>query len=420
MGSNLFSPFKEIPSLSHSHSVIRHQRLRTALSMSFFLLILGSMTAFEVVDCHPQTGKSVNTTFCASIIGGAGDNQITVDKDQTISGPFFGDGVIGNGGNDVNINNGTTVAGGSGTGRNGDIEGDVATGNGGDDVIVNNGIVASDMDGDTALGNGGNDVLINNGSTGDDMDGDNAGKNGGDDLIINNGVVGGDIQADDNEDVDGSHGGNDIIVINGTVEGYVDGDAGVKTGGDDLVILQNGANGGSDHDLYITGNDGNDTLVFNFTVPDKATFDDLSKRIADANPSHGSLTYNGQSFEWENFEHLENQVLVAGNIVANAFIHTEKVFAATFGTDKGTATIYCTWGSITVMGTDRQVKSEYLFTVTADQVTHAIRQAKANKSEVQVAVADGQSLWVQPSGEFTMNDSYARYLFTFWGHVCGG
>ncbi len=229
----------------------------------------------------------------------------------------------------------------------------MATGSGGNDVIVNNGTVAGDMDGDTALANGGNDMLINNGTVGDDMDGDNARRNGGDDLIINNGTVGGDIQADDNEDVDGSVGGNDTIVINGTVEGSVDGDAGVKKGGDDLVILQNGANGGADHTLYINGNDGDDTLAFNFFVSDQTEIDALKKEITAANPAKGSLTFNGQTFEWENFEHLDNAVAIQGMTqgMTDAFVVASdtQTRAAIYLTS---ASVYCAGGSLTAVGLD--------------------------------------------------------------------
>jgi hypothetical protein len=88
--------------------------LRSLLITAFCLIILGSMTAFVVADCRPQAGKPANQTLCSSILGGAGDQQITVEKDQTVTGAFFGDGVIGNGGSDTLINNGMTISSGGG------------------------------------------------------------------------------------------------------------------------------------------------------------------------------------------------------------------------------------------------------------------------------------------------------------------
>jgi len=396
-----------------------HKVLRSIFLLLLGVSALGSVTAFMVEDCRPQSGKPINQTNCTSIIGGAGNNQITVEKGMTINGPFFGDGVVGNGGDDTIINNGTTVSTGEVTGENGDIEGDVATGNGGNDVIVNNGTVGGDMDGDTVLGNGGNDTLINNGSVADDMDGDNASHNGGDDLIINNGTVGGDIEADDNTTAKNSRGGNDIIIVNGTVEGSVFGDFGVAIGGDDTVVLQNGANGGSDHDMYIDGNDGNDVLIFNFTVKDQSTLDALASQIGSANSSSGSLSFNGQTFTWKNFERLQNQLVLDGQTSANVFAHDEQVVASSHSTDKPTAAVVCMTHSVRVVSSDAQGHSQYLFSVKGEKVASAIKQAAANKMQVQLGAQDGQSLWALPSGELYLQDDTGHYDLTFTGNGCG-
>ncbi len=395
-----------------------HKLLRSLFILMLSIAALGSVTAFVVVDCRPQSGKPTNQTLCTGIIGGAGNNTITVEKGMSIKGPFFGDAVIGNGGDDTIINNGTTVSSGGGTGENGDIEGDVATGNGGNDMIVNNGTVAGDIDGDTAFGNGGNDTLINNGIVGDDIDGDNASHNGGDDLIINNGTVGGDIEADDNTTAANSRGGNDMIIINGTVEGSIFGDFGVAIGGDDTVILQNGANGGSDHDMYIDGNDGNDTLVFNFTVNDRAALASLTTQIASANPADGSLTFNKQTFTWKNFENLQNQLTLAGQISANVFANNEQVFASAQATGRTNASVYCMTHTVSVISSDAQGHSEYLFSVKAEKIASASKQATASKAEVELGTKDGQSLWALPSGELRMNNSATGYHFTFSGTDC--
>ncbi len=392
---------------------------RSLLLTLLGITALGSVTAFVVVDCRPQAGKPANQSFCTGVIGGAGSNKIVVEQDTTVSGPFFGDGVIGNGGDDIIINNGTTLSNGGGTGENGDIEGDVATGNGGNDVIVNNGTVAGDIDGDSALGSGGNDILINNGTVGDDIDGDNVRLSGGDDLIINNGTVGGDIEADDNTTAENSRGGDDVIVVNGTIEGSVFGDFGVAIGGDDTVILQNGANGGSDHEMYLDGNDGNDVLIFNFMVNDQTALDALASQISNANPASGSLTFNGQTFTWKNFEHLHNQLLLAGQSSAKVYAHDEQVFASSRSTGSADAAVYCMTHSLSVVGSDAQGNSSYLFSVKGEKIASALEQAAANKIQVQLGSQDGQSLWALPSGELYLQDDSGRYDFTFSGKGCG-
>lgn len=397
-------------SLSHK----THRLLRSLLILVLGFTALGSVTAFVVTDCRPKPG--MNHTVCSSIIGGTGNNTLTADKDTTIEGPFFGDGVVGNGGDDVIINNGTTVAIGDSTGTNGDIEGDVATGSGGNDVITNNGTVAGDIDGDTAFLNGGNDILFNNGSVDDDMDGDNAKFNGGDDLIINNGSVGGDIEADDNTSAPKSTGGNDVIVINGTVEGSVFADFGVAVGGNDTVILQNGANGGTDHTLAMDGNDGDDTLVFNFVMPDQQAMDTLAAQIKAANPDNDSLTFNGQTFTWKHFDHLENALTLAGS-TSPTVINSDRTTAIIAGNQ---AAVYCLANRLNAIGSDAQGQSEYLFSVKTEKVTSALQQAAANKIDVELGTVNVQSLWAKPNGELWMNDSNKRYDFTFSGTACGG
>jgi hypothetical protein len=391
-----------------------HPLLRSLLILVLGFTALGSVTAFVVTDCRPK--PDMNHTVCSGIIGGAGNNTLTADKGASIEGPFFGDGVVGNGGDDVIINNGKTVAIGDSTGTNGDIEGDVATGSGGNDVITNNGTVAGDIDGDTSFMNGGNDVLINSGSVDDDMDGDNAKFNGGDDLIINNGSVGGDIEADDNTSAPKSTGGNDIIVINGSVEGSVLGDFGVAVGGSDTVILQNGADGGSDHELYIDGNDGDDTLVFNFVVSDQQSLDVLATQIKAANPDNDSLTFNGQTFTWKHFDHLENALTLAGS-TSPTVINSDHTSAINEGNQ---AAVYCLANQLRAIGSDAQGQAEYLFSVKAEKVTSALQQAAANKIDVELGTVNGQSLWAKPNGKLWMNDSNKRYDFTFSGTACGG
>lgn len=395
-----------------------HRILRFAFILVLTSALLIPVLGFVAADCRPSTEGSSDRTLCTSIIGGAGDNTLKVEADTVITGAVFGDGIVGGkAGNDTIINYGTTVATSNTTGTNGDIEGDViALGSGGDDVLVNNGTVGGDMDGDTALnGDGGSDTIINNGVVDDDIDGDNASGNGGDDLIINNGTVGGDIQGDDNNDEQGSIGGNDTIVINGVVEGKVDGDAGVQTGGDDVVILQNGANGGSDNTLYIYGQGGNDTLVFNFMVADQADFDVLVERITNANPLRGSLEYNGQTFTWEGFERVDSLLIFLGTFTLPALIISETTRGLLYQTADMSAAVYCmTGGDISVLG----LNNEFLYRVKADQLTSAFAEAAKSDEIVAVASSEGYTLSATPDGKLHLVNVNGLYQYAFDGNAC--
>lgn len=400
-----------------------HRIARFTLTALVAGTLLFPLLGFVAADCRPDTEGSTDRTLCTSIIGGAGDNTLTIEADTVVTGAVFGDGIVGGkAGSDTIINNGTTVASSDTTGTNGDIEGDViALGNGGDDVLVNNGTVGGDMDGDTALnGDGGNDTIINNGAMDDDIDGDNASGNGGDDLIINNGTVGGDIQGDDNNDEQGSVGGNDTIVINGVVEGKVDGDAGVQTGGDDVVILQDDANGGSDNTLYIYGQGGNDTLVFNFMVADQPTIDTLSEQIANANPLRGSLDYNGQTFTWEGFEQVSNQLMLLNSFAYSITKVDDQTRALFYSGGGPTAAFYCIAGDMAVMGSDLEFNSEFLFRVKADALASAIHQVETSTEFINVKIveANKQELWVEASGDIHLWDVAQRYNFGLFGNPC--
>jgi hypothetical protein len=293
------------------------------------------------------------------VFGDAGNNEITILEGVTVawvegngrrdngsSGNQSGDNLIVNhgavtwwiagdnvadtsGGNDTIINHGTAggivgdligsvnpFSGGDDTITNhgtvnGDIHGDwlvadpyfpdapVET-SGGDNIITNNGLVTGSIFGSTMYeGTPGNNTIINHGTVQGDIYGNHilAGDpqntilgTGGNNTITNNGSVGGSIYGE---------GGNDQITIAGTVGGLVDaGD------GDDHVTLQDGANGGDDNHLFIDGGAGTNTLTFAFEAPDQATYDQWTAAINSADPAAGSITLNGQTFEWVNFSQL--------------------------------------------------------------------------------------------------------------------
>ncbi|MEZ4669256.1 MAG: hypothetical protein R3E39_15225 [Anaerolineae bacterium] len=382
----------------------------------------------DTIICSGDDPNGVNGDLPLPLPGGA--DTILVETDATVQNAIIGDGIAsGLGGADTIINNGTTIATGNSTGNNGDIEGDfVVDGDGGNDVITNNGTVAGDMDGDTVDdfnndgngGNGGDDILINNGQVGDDMDGDNTAHNGGSDIFINNGIVNGDIEGDDNINAPGSTGGNDRITINGVVNGSVLADAGVEIEGDDVVILQNGAQGGADNNLILDGNGGTDQLVFNFSVPDQMAYDALTAQISGANPVGGSLSFNGQIFSWQNFEQIVNTSWIL-TVEHNAvIINASELMAIIPASGIGATTaMYCTTTGLAVIGLDDENRSQFLYHVAFTELQAILNQAASTNSSQLIMEQDGQSLLALPSGELQLTDAGGRYDASLWGDLCG-
>jgi len=353
-----------------------------------------------------------------------GNDVIVVEQGAVVRNAIFGDGLaFGRGGDDRITNHGTILAQGTRTGTNGDIEGDVvADGDGGDDVITNNGLVTGDIDGDSADdlnndgsgGDGGHDVIINHGTVEDDLDGDNAAHDGGDDLIINHGTVGGDIQGDDNLGAAGSRGGADLIIINGTVAGSVYADYGVEDGGDDLVIIQNGAHGGDDAALYLDGGDGIDRLLFNLLVPDAAQLAAFTAQLAAADPARGQFTFNGQTFTWTNFEVIEPALVLA--LPAVVTTSASRGWSARLNRSESWQTaVYCTTTRLVVIGLDEANRAQHLFTIAAADLQAAL----AARPTAPIAQRDGQALSVSLAGEVVVNDSAGRYELRFEAALCG-
>jgi hypothetical protein len=183
----------------------------------------------------------------------------------------------GNGGNDTLIINGDV---------NSCVDGDNVDGNGGNDRIVINGHVGCEVNGDYVDGDGGNDQIVINGEVDHEVSGDYSGLDGGDDTITINGSVGGDVYGDNAL----GDGGSDTIIINGSVAGDVYGDDG-GPGGDDRVVI------GADAEIggTIYGDNGYDVLEFTSVL--QSVLDGL-------NPGGGSLTINGHTYRWVDFEQL--------------------------------------------------------------------------------------------------------------------
>jgi hypothetical protein len=240
-------------------------------------------------DCDGTSGD--DTVVCSSDPGSPdeyvgldlGDDTYIQDEGVTseyVGGDSLDDGTeaTGNGGNDTLVINGDV---------NSCVDGDNVTGNGGNDRIVVNGSVGCEVNGDYVGGDGGNDHITINGTVAHDVSGDYSDGNGGDDTIVVNGYVGGDVYGDSSL----GDGGSDTFIINGTVAGEVYGDDLGAPGGDDYFII--GADAVIGGGLY--GDDGYDTLEFTSVL--QSILDGL-------NPSGGSLTFNGHTYTWHDFEQL--------------------------------------------------------------------------------------------------------------------
>ncbi|MEO1668420.1 MAG: polymer-forming cytoskeletal protein, partial [Chloroflexota bacterium] len=208
----------------------------------------------------------------------------------------YNQGTGGNGGNeDLTIESGSTVIMRTTSGPISEIN--INTANG-DDTITIESSVSTNGGGDFRPGNG-NDVLLAEGDFTRGISGQSDPNNefveqgGGMDTVTVNGEVTGDVNTRDDIDIvtigsDGTVGGNittdgDTVTVNGTVTG------GISTGGgNDMVTLNQGASVG-------------------------ATID------GDVDSKGGTITIQGETFTWANFDTLENNMSVIPSQLANDF-----------------------------------------------------------------------------------------------------
>jgi hypothetical protein len=351
------------------------------------------------------TAVSGGTLFGAPETG----NDIIVN-DGTVLGPIVGDaGTSAGGGDDVIVNNGSS----------GDIEGDTSSGAGsGDDIIVNNG-TANNVSGDTGFGVGtGNDTIINNGTAagvfGDSADGGSSGN----DTITNNGVIQSDIFAD------GSGGfadGNDTVTNNGYIVGSIYGDGGLTIGTGSDTITNNGTVtniGGAGGNDTITNNgivngdilagDGNDTVIiqggvavvgdsinggndydvltFNLSSTNPAELEAAAAVIAAANPAGGTITINGITYTWLNFEEL-TQIL---NIVRlNGLADPLALFCAVTG-------------GIDIYNVVGQQGFISLY-VSPQQISNGVAHALSTGTDILIGSSSTAQVYALSSGELRVN-----------------
>jgi hypothetical protein len=257
--------------------------------------------------------------------------------------------------------------------------------------------------------------------------GDNSGQThitavGGNDNITVNGTVAHDIQGEV---------GNDTITVGGTVGGTIDGGL-----GNDSVILKDGANGGADNNLVVKGSEGNDTLTFAFTITSEADYNALASIIA-ANTPGGSISINGQTITWANFEQLVNALIANFGVGSQVTFKDNRINQDDAG---ASALPYCTGSGVQVWGVNPATAQGFeAFTVSNEQIQAALAEAHTGNTNVEIATTSTQLIDVQtgnstpiagialaatPDGKLVITapdigDASKTYQFSFDAGVCG-
>ena len=204
-----------------------------------------------------------------------------------------------------------------------------ATGTDGDDIIICSGTssglrgragndmitITGTLTGTVTGGANDDTITVDGTMTGTVYGDDTVTDQNGSDTIIINGTVNGAVIGDTK--ISSTAQGDDVIIINGTITAYVIGDSisthPTITGGNDTFILRDGAHGGPDNSLTMSGgsgyNSGYDILIFQFTVNSEVDDLALSGLIAAANPNRGSIVFRGQTFFWSRFDELVNDLI---------------------------------------------------------------------------------------------------------------
>jgi hypothetical protein len=315
-------------------------RMRRILGLPVFicLLVLASLLHSAVADCQVNgvigaNGTSVDDTIVCDnnpaapinlhVAGGTGGNDtITIDSNNQLG--ITGDGTVSGmgllsapvAGSDTITINGITAAtvygdflntnvnGASDTitinGRVAEIQGDVTTGSviQGADTIIVNGTVTTRVSGDVHAFPSAGDIVI-----------------GGNDSITINGTVGAGGVIGDNFGAAGTRiGGGDTITINGTatVNGGITGETNATVGGNDRVTVAVGAT--------ITGtiSGGNvagdfDILTLTGSTADAAGYTQVLA-FTGCNPCSGTVTIDGKTYTFTNFEQLVNLLTFTGTL----------------------------------------------------------------------------------------------------------
>ena len=287
-------------------------------------------------------------------------------------------------------------------------------GGGGSDSITVDGTLTGNVSGGT-----GADTITVDGTVNGNVFGDiNGTDNAASDTIIINGHVTGSVVGDSGNGSATGVGGDDTIIINGQVDYQVQADFwpatnGAAIGGNDTVILRDGANGGADNQLFINAFGGTDTLIFQFTVNSRADYQAVSALIASANPTFDSLVINGQTFTWQYFENLVNELIRnygLGSTIVIRVPATDPPDGRVNWHERGFApvAIYCRGGKVEVYNADGQL----VFAVSADAIQAAF--AASTDTNQRVDGAAGFSLWtLNQTFELQVHAEDGGYYYIF-------
>jgi len=199
--------------------------------------------------------------------GTVNGDDITVPAGATVSNTGTNDTIVTNGGGDtITINGGSVTSGGKA----------IRAGSGSDTITINSGTVTADSH--AIEGQGGNDTIIVNGGNITSTTGRAIrGLGGNDTITLNGGTITGVTTAIN------ANAGDDIVTIGGNVvvNGIID-----------------GGNGGSN----------NDALVFTMAVPE-SQLNALQTALLAKNPANDSITINGLTYTWSNFEGIQADLI---------------------------------------------------------------------------------------------------------------
>jgi hypothetical protein len=367
-------------------------RMLRIFSLIILILLLAMTSTQAFADC-PEVNPSYYVCS-GTVVNSDFPNTYNDDTIIIVEGTIAEGTATGGAGTDILINNGTLY---------GDLAGDTGSDGitDGNDTVINNGTVlcATNGCGGSIFGFFGDDTVVNNGLVETWMIG-----GAGGDTLINRGVVGQDMDADGHgtefpparlcEDISGAN----TVINSGTVGGEIR--AGCLN---DTVILEPGANGGSDNYLLINGRGGEDTLVLSF---DNA---DVDAAVLE-NASSGSITIDGETFEWVNFEHIVKGEPEDGRL--NGGVEN----------NARTAAVYCSEyedGGVIVYGIDENAEGYLLFSVSSEDAHAALQEAHDTNEHVMIIEEDGQSLWALTSNELQVHDADGQYDFIFNPTICG-
>jgi hypothetical protein len=169
----------------------------------------------------------------------------------------------------------------------------------------------------------------------------------------------------------------------------------MESGNDTVIISGNNATVGG----MIDGGTGYDVLTFSLNTADPAQRQAWAEQIAAANPNGGTLTFNGHTYTWQNFEEL-SQLLITLNPVY-----------------RGSFAVYCALGGgIDVYAINEQ-QGTLAFNVSAQALSNGITQG-ANGT-TQLVSSSGVTLYALTTGELQVNGPNNN-TFTFrYEAYCG-